>query len=320
MKRRWGGLVLALLTVPTGLVLAGCGFGPSAEDEAPGYAREAGVPRVRGKDLPALPLDRYDFSGRDHRRIQEAQARVTQRCMRSYGFEDFPLHPGRGPAMAESFNLVAIYVPPYGSLDLAHARRWGYGLDPAVLKEGRDGSRHEGRTPTDAEESVLDGTGGRNGRAEVLRGRAVPEGGCEALATRRLLQDEKNARQRYFVSERAEKLDKAVAEDHRVRRAFRDWSRCMAGKGFTWYESPAEASGDKAWHTGRKDGNTARTKKELATAVADVECNHALNTAGVWWAVSAEKQRAEVRAHKGRYEAVRAYLDRVRAIAREELG
>lgn len=319
MKRRWGGLALALLTVPTGLVLAGCGSGPSAEDEVPGYAREAGVPRVRGKDLPALPLDRYEFSGRDHQRIEEAQARVTRRCMRSYGFEDFPLHPGRVPAMAESFNLLAIYVPPYGSLDLAHARRWGYGLDPAVLKE-EDGSEHEGRTPTDAEESVLGGTGGRDGRAEVVRGRAVPEGGCAAVATRRLLQDEKNARQRYFVSERVEKLNEAVAEDHRVRRAFRDWSRCMAGKGFRRYESPAEASGDKAWFKGREDGNTARTKKELATAVADVECNRALNTAGVWWAVSAEKQRAELRAHQGRYEAVLAHLDRVRAIAREERG
>ncbi|MEV0125377.1 hypothetical protein AB0I16_28210 [Streptomyces sp. NPDC050703] len=320
MKRRWAGLVPALLAVSAGLVLAVCGTGPSAHDEAPGYAREDGVPRVRDeKDLPALPLDRYEFSGREQQRIEEALARVTQRCMRSHGFEDFPLHPGWGTKMAASFNLVAISVSPYGTLDLAHARRWGYGLDPALLEEQRDGPGNQGRVPTDAERRVLDGTGGRGGRAEVVGGREVPEGGCEALAARRLLQDEKAARQRSFVPERVEKLDKAVAADQRVRRAFRDWSRCMAGKGFTSYESPAAAAGDKAWFRGRQDGNTARTEKELATAVADVECNRALNTAGVRWAVSAEKQRAELRAHKGRYEAVRAHLDRVRAIVREEL-
>ncbi|CAM5463553.1 hypothetical protein SALBM135S_03918 [Streptomyces alboniger] len=314
MKRRWGGLVL------TGLVVAGCGSGSAGEDAVPAYAREPGVPRVRSEeDVPALPLDRYRFSSRDYERIEEAQARVTQRCMRSYGFRDFPLHPGWGPAMAESFDMVAVNVSPYGMLDLGQVRRFGYGFDRERVTEESDGLRPEGRVPTDREESVLHGTGARDGHAEVIRGREVPEGGCAAVGGRRILGDEKAARLRGSVSGRAEKLDKAVADDERVRRAFRDWSRCVANKGFGRYESPVAAFRDKAWRKGREDGNTARTKKELATAVADVECNRALNTAGVWWAVSDEKQRAEIRADKDRYEAVRANLDRVRATVRKEL-
>jgi len=317
--RRWGGLVLAGLVL-MGLTSAGCGFGSSARDDAAGYAREPGVPRVRSeKDFPALPLDRYEFSRRDYDRIEEAQARVTQRCMRSYGFDDFPLHPGRAE-MATSFLSVVVSVSPYGMLDLGQARRWGYGFDPESVEAASDGRGPKGRVPTDREESVLHGNGALDGPAEVVRGREVPEGGCAALGARRVMGDEKAARLRGSVAERVEKLDKAVAKDHRVLRAFRDWSRCVSDKGFERYESPTHAFHDKAWRKGREDSNTARTEKELGTAVADIECNRELNTAGVWWAVSDEKQRADIRADKDRYEAVRADLDRVRATARKELG
>uniref|UniRef100_UPI0034DF1834 hypothetical protein n=1 Tax=Streptomyces flavofungini TaxID=68200 RepID=UPI0034DF1834 len=317
VKRRLGGLML------TGLVLAGCGFGSSARDEAPAYAREQGVPRVRGeKDFPALPLDRYEFGDRDHARIEEAQAHATQRCMRSFGFDDFPLRPGR-PKMALTYEstLVAVSVSPYGMLDLDQVRRFGYGFDEDDLKTVRDDREPEGRVPTDRENTFLRGVGVPDGHADRVRGREVPEGGCATAGTRRVWGDaEKLARLRGFVSGRLGRLNKAVAKDPRVRRAFRDWSRCVADKGHGRFASPAAAFRDKRWRAGRKDGNTARTKEELATAVADVECNHALNTAGVWWSVSDEKQRADIRAHEDRYEAVRADLDRVRAAARKELG
>ncbi|MET7356983.1 hypothetical protein ABZS76_00910 [Streptomyces sp. NPDC005562] len=58
----------------------------------------------------------------------------------------------------------------------------------------------------------------------------------------------------------------------------------------------------------------------MGTAVADVECNRKLNVAGVWWAVSNEKQREDLRRHKSRYEAVRKGQDRLRAEVREVLG
>ncbi|MFF3640260.1 hypothetical protein [Streptomyces sp. NPDC002564] len=315
MRLRWG--VLALV----GAVLAGCGADGGGDDSLPGYARADGVPRVRSADdMPELPLERYEFSSRDHRRIEQAQKRLTQKCMRSYGFADFPLDPGSPPPMANSVSMTASAVSPYGMLDLDHVRRWGYGFDPESTREFVQRMRGTGRVPTAREDEVLRGSGATPGERVVADGRRVPVGGCSAEGTRGVMGDGAGTdRLREYVGERTRRIEKAVAADRRIRRAFGDWSRCVRDKGFGRYANPAEAFRDKAWTKGSRDGNTRRTKEELGTAVADVECNRELNTAGVWWTVGAEKQRADLRHHATRYAAVRKDLDRVRANARAAL-
>ncbi|MEU6824505.1 hypothetical protein ABZ921_28065 [Streptomyces atriruber] len=324
MKVRWGLLAL------TSAVLAGCGSGLGAgpdDSSPPGYARKPGVPRVKSAgDLPELPLDRYEFSDAEQKRLRKAQNRVQQKCMRTLGFDDFPLDPdiwGSRPRMANSFTWTLVYVSPYGMLDLDQARRWGYGSDPDRARSLPAELRPKGRKVTPREDEALNGSGSgsREGGRMTVHGRKVPKGGCSAEATRRVtatVDDE--TRLWGYVPQRAGKIDKAVAKDARVRRAFADWSRCVEDKGFKRYASPAQAFRDKAWRKGREDGNTHRTKKELGTAVADVECNRDLNVTGVWWAVSNEKQRADLRRNKSRYEAVRRDQDRVRAAIRETLG
>ncbi len=322
MKVRWGLLAL------TGAVLAGCGSGPgpgAGPDDAslPGYAREPGVPRVRtAGDLPGLPLDRYEFGGTDQKNLKQARNRLQQECMRTLGFDDFPLDPdtwGR-TEMADTFTMTMVFVSPYGTLDLDRARRWGYGPDPDGADSSAGEPRPKGRDLTRREREALNGSGPGEGGRMVVHGRRVPEGGCAAEATRRTLGDEADSMRLWgYVSGRTEKIDKAVAKDERVRRAFADWSRCVEDKGFERYASPAQAFRDKAWRKGREDGGTHRTKRELGTAVADVECNRDLNVTGVWWAVSDEKQRADLRRNKPRYEAVRKDQDRVRAAVRETL-
>ncbi|WP_125515050.1 hypothetical protein [Streptomyces sp. WAC 01529] len=276
------------------------------------------MPRVKSEaDFPELPLDKFELSARDSERMQRAQSLVVQRCMRSYGFDDFPRDPGLGVQLSESVNSTVTWVAPYGMLDLGQARRWGYGFDPDAAARALP----KGRAPTEREDEVLHGLGAEGGDPMVVRGRKVPEGGCSAEGSRRLMADVSDEERLWgYVPGRVEELDKAVARDQRVRRAFRDWSRCVEGKGFKEYESPADAFRDKAWHVGREDGNTARTRRELETAVADVECNRQLNTAGVWWAVSNEKQRADLRRDKSRYEAVREDQDRLRAAVSKALG
>ncbi|MET9546043.1 hypothetical protein ABZY36_12130 [Streptomyces sp. NPDC006627] len=317
MKARWGGLALV------GLALAGCGhgFGPGADD-LPGYAREAGVPRVKSeRDLPGLPLDRYEFSGRDHKRMDQARARLVRQCMRSFGFADFPLHPGHGPQMSEKFIATAVSVSPYGILDLGQARRWGYGFDPERAAAWNEKAEPKGRVPTQREYEVLHGFGTEDGGEKVVRGREVPDGGCAAEGARRLVEGVGDQERLWgYVSGRTQKIDEAVASDERVRRAFRDWSRCVMGRGFEEYESPMAAFRDKAWSAGREDADAPPSQRELGTAVADVECKRKLNTTGVWWAVSDEKQRADVRDNKAGYAAVREDRDRVRATVREVLG
>ncbi|MGA4851250.1 hypothetical protein ACOBQB_35245 [Streptomyces sp. G5(2025)] len=271
--------------------------------------------------MPELPLEQQGLNARDHKRMARAQTHLVRQCMRSFGFADFPLHPGRPAPMSEQSHLMAVAVSPYGLLDLGQARRWGYGFDPHRAAAWGAAAEPKGRVPTQRENQVLHGFGTGNDGKAVVRGREVPEGGCAAEGERRLTAGVANREHLMgYVSRRTQKIDRAVAEDERVRRAFRDWSRCVEGKGFKEYESPVEAFGDKAWWAGREDGNTARTKRELDTAVADVACKRKLNTAGVWWAVSNEKQRADVRDNKAGYAAVREDRDRVRAAIREALG
>ncbi|MFH8608177.1 hypothetical protein ACH4D5_11870 [Streptomyces sp. NPDC018029] len=275
-------------------------------------------------DVPALPLERYEFSSKDDKRMGQARSRLQRKCMRTLGFDDFPLDPGFGPLggarMSESFTSTMVQVSPYGMLDLDQARRWGYGLDPDRAKALEAELEPTGRDLTSREYEALYGPDtGEGGRS--VNGRKVPEGGCAAEATRQTTRGVADSGRLWgYVPQRIEKIDKAVAKDARVRKAFRDWSRCVEDKGFKRYGSPAQAFRDKAWWKGGEDGNTGRTERELGTAVADVECNRKLNTAGVWWSVSNEKQREDLRRNRSRYEAVRKDQDRVRAEVRAALG
>lgn len=317
MRVRWG--VLALV----GAVLAGCGSGGGPGAGASGRAPEDGEPRVRtSADYPELPLDAYELSDRDNKRMGQATSRLVQRCMRSYGFADFPLNPRREPfpKMSETFTSTMVSISPYGVLDLDHARRWGYGFDPDATFTPKPAGP-EGRAVTQREYEVLNDFGGAGRAGAVVHGRKVPKGGCTGESSRRLLGDATKRTVLWgYVSERSEEIDKAVAKDPRVRGVFGDWSRCVQDKGFKAYGSPRDAFRDKAWRSGASDGNTARTKRELGTAVADVECNRKLNVAGVWWVVSDEKQRADIRRRAARYEAVRADQERLRGTLREVLG
>ncbi|MBM7168860.1 hypothetical protein JQK87_10620 [Streptomyces sp. G44] len=273
------------------------------------------------RDLPELPLKRQGLSDRDYERMASAEAHLVRKCMRSFGFADFPLHPGLGAPMSEHVTMTAVAVSPYGLFDGGQARRWGYGFAPHRGEAWGTGAEPKGRVPTRREDQVLHGFGAGSGGKAVVRGREVPEGGCAAEGARRLTEGVSDQdRLSEYVSRRSQEIDRAVAKDERVRRAFRDWSRCVEGKGFKEYESPVAAFHDKAWRAGREDGNTARTKQELGTAVADVACKRKLNTVGVWWAVADEKQRADIRGHKAEYAAAREDRDRVRATIREVLG
>ncbi|MEU6761016.1 hypothetical protein ABZ916_00710 [Streptomyces sp. NPDC046853] len=268
------------------------------------------MPSVREeKDLPELPLERYEFSTRDSERQTEAQERMTRTCMRKRGFEDFPLRPAR-PEMANSLAMVAVAMPsyPYGTLDLDGARRWGYGWEPAPSRT--DARWPEGRAVREEEQEALYGRGGK--RAS----------GCANSGAERLTEGVRDKTRMYtYVSERSQRLDKVIAKDKRVREALDTWSDCLESKGVKRYRTPYDAFGDKAWSRGNDHGgNTDRSAKERATATADVECKREHNTAGVWWAVREEKQREDVARHKDTYEAVRADQNRLRANVKRVLG
>ncbi|MET7766373.1 hypothetical protein ABZS71_31950 [Streptomyces sp. NPDC005393] len=271
--------------------MAGCGDGSGATDGAP------------SKDAPRLPMARYQPGDDGYKRYNEAQDRLAQRCMVGLGFDDFPLHP-KMPGSGVTLVAVAMSTP-YGQLDLDHARRWGYGWDP----KKRDKGEPDGRATTSEEFAVLYGR----------QSRKAPKSGCSGQADRRLLKGVKDpARMWTYPSGRERRLEKAAKKDPRVRRALESWAQCVVNKGFKRYKSPEDAFRDKAWGRGQ-NGNTTRTKREMGTAVADIECKREHDTVGVWSAVLAKRQRAEIMAHKADYEAVRRDLDTLKSNVRSAL-
>ncbi|MVO83199.1 hypothetical protein GPA10_00095 [Streptomyces sp. p1417] len=295
--------------------LLGC-VGCAAEQDGRGRGADAahgsGVPEVDDdKDMPPLPFDRYEFSSRDFAREEQAAARLTQRCMRSHGFPDFPRqwHEQRLEPLAVTQHAVVTMTTLYGSLDLEGARKRGYGLDRDAFDRFHKAHAPKGRLVTQKEHAALNGFGGRG----------TPEGGCEQDGSRRVQADVRNeTRMSTYVGDRGAAVAEAVAEDARMRHALDTWADCLADKGFKRYASPEAASRDKAWGRG-DDGDTRRTRRERDTAVADIECKREHNTAGVWWSVTAQLQRRDIDRHRPAYEAVRADQERVRATVRDVL-
>lgn len=241
-----------------------------------------------GSDLGPLPADRYDTTPEDYQNSRRASALLVRQCMADRGHPDFPLDP-RDPGDSFTTTLTATVVfTDYGVLDLDDARRWGYGWDPA------DSPGHEprGRRMTSAEYADYPA--------------------CSAEANRRLMRGIDVEGDWLYAGRRAVAVDKAVRRDPRIRAAWDAWSRCMADRGFTGYPSPVAAYTDDAWQRG-EDGNTRHTRRERATAVADVLCKRRHHTAEVWHAVQAEKQAADIARHPDRYAAGLRALQTYRA-------
>jgi hypothetical protein len=241
-------------------------------------------------DLGPLPADRYAYTPQDYQRSQRASALLVRQCMAHHGHPDFPLDP-RYP----SDPIVATAVATdYGVLDLAAARRWGYGWDPAKSLIPRP----KGRRMTNAEYADFPS--------------------CNAEASRRLMRGIDVKRDWLYAQTREIEIDKAVKRDPRLRAAWDVWSRCVAAQGFTRYPDPEAAYADTAWQRG-SDGNTRHTTRERATATADVTCKRRHHTVELWHDVRARKQKADIAGHRDRYAAGLQALQRYRATVTDVL-
>ncbi|MGY0056788.1 hypothetical protein ACWY4P_09515 [Streptomyces sp. LZ34] len=302
--RWWAAALLAAVTV------AGCGAGA----DAPSSPGAKGVPEVRDeKDLPDLPLDRYRLGDEENRRFSKAQRRLAQRCMVGLGFTDFPADPKPPSRPSAAALIITAMSTPLGALDLDRAERWGYGWEP----KPRKALEPTGRAMTDTEYAALYGM---SSGGATPSGHKPPERGCSGRANEQLLKGVADARRMWtYPPGRDADLRKALKKDQQVRRAFATWSKCVVDKGGKRYADPMAAYRDKAWERG-KDGNTTHTRREVDTAVADVECKREHNTFGVWWAALAKRQRADIQRNKDTYEAVRGDLDVLRSNVRKALG
>ncbi|MFF8537534.1 hypothetical protein ACN6K9_001459 [Streptomyces sp. SAS_267] len=253
-----------------------------------------GGPKVirTASDLGPLPADRYDYTPQDYQRSQRASALLVRQCMAERGHPDFPLDP-RYPS--DPIVVTAVSTD-YGALDLAAARRWGYGWDPAKTLSRRP----MGRRMTNAEYADLPA--------------------CNLDANRRLMRGIDLKRDWLYASTRAIEVDKAVKRDPRLRAAWDAWSRCVADQGFPRYRDPVAAYRDTAWRR-NADGNTRHTRRERSTAVADVTCKRRHHTAELWHTVRAREQAVDITRHRDRYaaglRALRTYRTTIAEVLRK---
>lgn len=217
----------------------------------------------------ALPADRYLWTDSEIERVNHAERTLAARCLAL-----FELAMPSTPALPN----VAPETPTarrYGLTSAAEAARTGYRL-PAALAAS-DGPRPAPAQPDAEVQAVLQGT------AEKVRGRPVPDGGCQAEADRRL-----GAGAQVGISDLAQDLNGGsweLAKTHPLtKQAFAQWSTCMKKAGFD-YPDPMAAMNDD-----RFTGSPSAVEK--TTAVRDVACKRANNTTGIWYSVEVEVQRA----------------------------
>lgn len=161
--------------------------------------------------------------------------------------------------LAEPLDRFSRYDRKYGIFDRVQAASYGYHMRPAY-----------GRASTEPELALAESQLDKRCLADARR----------TLAAGGALVDEN------FINLIAIEASERAEADPRVQEAFGDWSDCMKVGGFD-YADPWEAN-DDSW-----SGDTA-SAREIAVAVADVECKLATNLIGIWMAVEAAYQDLEI--------------------------
>jgi hypothetical protein len=253
--------------------------------DAPGAVRQAG-------DI-VLPLDAFTTARAARRTTSTAVSLLGRACMKGLGL-DWPV-PDRTPPAAEERDNAR----RYGLVDAAHARSHGYHRPPAEAAYTARVSAVS-RTISDATLQAWTGDVARVGRA------AVPAGGCAQEARRRL-----GAPPAGIADNLVDGLKQASmtqsAQDPQVGTALGRWSACMRAKGFT-YNRPAQA---ERRYAGTGAEVTAPAQAEVATAVADVSCNHESDLAGIWLRVETALQRRVVQEKATELERYRRWQEQV---------
>ncbi|SCK13319.1 hypothetical protein [Streptomyces sp. WMMB 322] len=267
MSRRTIAVVsLLFLTVSCGGVEEG---GKAAERKEPASA--GGMPKASAETrLLVLPFDRYVLSLKEHYTVSDASDLLIEKCMRKKGYEWKSVE--RPPDAVDVKNRRR-----YGVVESAVAEKFGYHapeelMNPYEVKE-REASREKELSPG-AKTAALSGDGCAVKADERLSGGREPD--YDKLS-------EIDAR----IFEKSQKVPE-------VERAMEAWSACMREKGFD-YDKPAEAVNDARWWSkGSSDESAAASRRERATASADVRCKDRTGLVGLWFSAEKRLEREQV--------------------------
>jgi hypothetical protein len=252
-------------------------------------------------DIPILtstvgldyPLDQYQMT----EELLDLAARATDLlvtdCMARFGLDWQPQSPAGNIGAPDRARR-------YGLLDLDMASELGYHPPDTDSGDqsttGEQGAAEENRQITPEQDLVWIGNG-----ASTYNGLPVPEGGCAGEAQRRLEEDAPVPPE-FFVIQLEQQAGQRTDIDSRVQDGWSEWSNCMHQKGLD-YGDPWKANDDPRWQT------DVVTELEIATAVADVQCKHEVNLAGIWYAVEAAYQEQLIEEHSQQLTLVAEYVE-----------
>lgn len=275
------------------ILVGGCG-GDSEERPASGAPSSAGVaapPPSEEVQKLVLPLDDYIFSNVEYETTSNAIDLMVRDCMKEQGLS--------WTALKRPTNLPNMWNRRrYGLIENAVAERLGYHVTADLLSSKVAARMEEKR---DAKLSTRQAKAANN-----------PKTGCNKKADARLWGGKKPdlGMLNSLNSEGLTQSQKVPA----VQESLRDWRSCMEGRGFR-YRDPYAAMGDKAWSKTRRP-----SRKEIETAVADVQCKSQSRLVAVWSAGEAKIQKSYIRKHRAYFVDLKSsedrYMDNVRLALR----
>jgi hypothetical protein len=264
------------------VILHGPGGGYLA---VPGAAGSDGRPKITVPPIPpatsgvsiSLPLNGYaDVSGLQQTVLEEAQSLLIQQCMAGRGFVYFSqTTPVEEQAILQNLEYG------FGVTSLSNASTYGYGQPPASASPsegvyiGGFSSFSQLKQEAALAEALL-------GFAPGVRIAPAHEEGCLQVADGEVYSPG-DSQIGDPVPSIAQQADMWTQSDPRVVAVDAAWSRCMAQRGYH-YTSPQQPA-DHNWPS-------RPTKKEAATAVADVACKQQTNLTNTWLTVEAAYQTA----------------------------
>ncbi|TWV53592.1 hypothetical protein FRZ03_09605 [Streptomyces misionensis] len=234
------------------------------------------IPTPKSMAEVHLPIETYLLDYEHQGKLEVLYSRMRDQCVRDKGFTPPATSVSGERAVGRYVRLWRYYdTRRYAISDAATAREYGYHLPPFTR-----GSKpiSLGSLSKALRNAMLDCGGKAAKRQSVSVGE--DKSGFEELAT--------NLRAEDFTHSQS---------DPRVRDVFRNWSACMAQKGYH-YPTPVDAAKDGQWKdSGQRTPEALKaevTPRETRTAVAEVECVHETNLLGVSFAVEAEYENKDI--------------------------
>jgi hypothetical protein len=264
------------------VVIPGPGGGYLA---VPGAAGANGRPKITVPPIPSaasgqainLPLNSYaDVSGLQQTVLAEAQSLLTQKCMADRGFVYFSQ-----PTSVQEQALLQSIEYGFGVTSLSNASTYGYGQPPATGSPAPAGLFLGGFSSFSQLKQEAALAVALLGFAPGVRIAPGHEEGCLQLANGEIYGPTSQVGDP--VPSIAQQASMWTQSDPRVVAVDAAWSRCMAQRGYH-YTSPQQPAAHN-WPS-------KPTKKEAATAVADVACKQQTNLTNTWLTVEAAYQTA----------------------------